>query len=204
VLGRRAARPGRDGDRPGGPLVFITGASSGIGQALAAALPRGRLAAGAGGAARRRAAQAWAQAQGWRASAAAVYAADVRDVDSITAAGQRLHRRAGPARRGDRQCRHQRRHGHAERADLDVMRATPGHQQPRPGRHLPPFVARCASAAAARLVGIASVAGIRGLPGHGAYCASKAAVIATAKACAASAGHGVKVVTICRATSTRR
>ena len=27
------------------------------------------------------------------------------------------------------------------------------------------------------LVGIASVAGIRGLPGHGAYCASKAAVI---------------------------
>jgi len=27
-------------------------------------------------------------------------------------------------------------------------------------------------------VGIGSVAGIRGLPGHGAYCASKAAVIA--------------------------
>ena len=38
--------------------------------------------------------------------------ADVRDVDAITAAGRALHRRAGPARCGDRQRRHQRRHGH--------------------------------------------------------------------------------------------
>ena len=48
------------------------------------------------------------------------------------------------------------------------------------------------------LVGIGSVAGIRGLPGHGAYCASKAAVIAY---CESLRGElrdsGVKVVTIC-------
>ena len=48
-----------------------------------------------------------------------------------------------------------------------------------------------------RLVGIASVAGIRGLPGHGAYCASKAAVIGY---CESLRGEmracGVKVVTI--------
>ena len=48
-----------------------------------------------------------------------------------------------------------------------------------------------------RLVGIASVAAIRGLPGHGGYCASKAAVIAYCESlrveCAAS---GVKVVTL--------
>ena len=47
------------------------------------------------------------------------------------------------------------------------------------------------------LVGIASVAGIRGLPGHGAYCSSKAAVISY---CESLRGElrpsGVKVVTI--------
>ena len=47
------------------------------------------------------------------------------------------------------------------------------------------------------LVGIASVAGIRGLPGHGAYCASKAATISYCESlrgeCRAS---GVKVVTL--------
>ena len=47
------------------------------------------------------------------------------------------------------------------------------------------------------MVGIASVAGIRGLPGHGAYCASKAAVISYCESlrgeCRAA---GVKVVTI--------
>ena len=46
-------------------------------------------------------------------------------------------------------------------------------------------------------MGIASVAGIRGLPGHGAYCASKAAVISY---CESLRGEcrpfGVKVVTI--------
>jgi short-subunit dehydrogenase len=47
-------------------------------------------------------------------------------------------------------------------------------------------------------VGIGSVAGIRGLPGHGAYCASKAAVI---NYCESLRGElrssGIKVVTIC-------
>jgi short-subunit dehydrogenase len=48
-----------------------------------------------------------------------------------------------------------------------------------------------------RLVGIASVAGIRGLPGAGAYCASKAAVIAYLEALRVELrGSGVKVVTI--------
>jgi short-subunit dehydrogenase len=55
-------------------------------------------------------------------------------------------------------------------------------------------------------VGIASVAGIRGLPGHGAYCASKAAVWSAY--CESLRGElrgsGVQVVTIARATSTRR
>ena len=48
------------------------------------------------------------------------------------------------------------------------------------------------------LVGIGSVAGIRGLPGHGAYCASKAAVIAYCESLRGELkASGVKVVTIC-------
>jgi len=48
------------------------------------------------------------------------------------------------------------------------------------------------------LVGIGSVAGIRGLPGHGAYCASKAAVIAYCECLRGELrSSGVRVVTIC-------
>ena len=65
----------------------------------------------------------------------------------------------------------------AEFDDLDVMRAHLRDQQPGHGRHLPPLRGGHAPARQRPLVGIASVAGIRGLPGHGAYCASKAAVI---------------------------
>jgi len=69
------------------PLVFITGASSGIGQALAARFHRGgyRLALVA-----RRAAevQAWAQSQGFASDTYAVYAADVRDIAAIVGVGR--------------------------------------------------------------------------------------------------------------------
>ena len=69
------------------PLIFITGASSGIGQALAARFHRAgyRLAL----VARRTAeVQAWAMAQGFDAATFAVYAADVRDVEAIVGAGK--------------------------------------------------------------------------------------------------------------------
>ena len=50
-----------------------------------------------------------------------------------------------------------------------------------------------------RLVGIGSVAGIRGLPGHGAYCASKAAVISYCESLRGELrASGVRVVTIAR------
>jgi short-subunit dehydrogenase len=61
-----------------------------------------------------------------------------------------------------------------------------------------PFVAAMVTRGTGALVGIGSVAGIRGLPGHGAYCASKAAVTSY---CESLRGElrpsGVKVVTIC-------
>jgi short-subunit dehydrogenase len=47
------------------------------------------------------------------------------------------------------------------------------------------------------LVGIASVAAIRGLPGHGAYCASKAAAVAYCESLRGECrGTGVRVVTL--------
>jgi NAD(P)-dependent dehydrogenase (short-subunit alcohol dehydrogenase family) len=60
-----------------------------------------------------------------------------------------------------------------------------------------PFVAAMKLAGAGRLVGIASVAGIRGLPGAGAYSASKAAAIAYLESLRIELrGSGVKVVTL--------
>ena len=62
---------------------------------------------------------------------------------------------------------------------------------------LQPFVAAMKARGSGRLVGIASVAGIRGLPGAGAYSASKAATIAYLEALRGELrGSGVKVVTI--------
>lgn len=60
-----------------------------------------------------------------------------------------------------------------------------------------PFLAAMRARGSGRLVGIASVAGIRGLPGAGAYSASKAAAIAYLESLRVEMhGTGVKVVTI--------
>lgn len=60
-----------------------------------------------------------------------------------------------------------------------------------------PFVVPMRARGSGRLVGIASVAGIRGLPGAGAYSASKAAVIAYLESLRVELhGSGVRVVTI--------
>src|SRR5487761_2750935 len=61
-----------------------------------------------------------------------------------------------------------------------------------------PFVAAMREAKQGTLVGIASVAGFRGLPGAGAYSASKAAAISYLESLRVELyGSGVKVVTIC-------
>ena len=82
-------------------------------------------------------------------------------------------------------------------ADLEVMRATYETNNLGLAATFQPFVAPMRERRSGTLVGIASVAGIRGLPGHGAYSSSKAAVIAY---CESLRGElrpfGVKVVTI--------
>ena len=61
-----------------------------------------------------------------------------------------------------------------------------------------PFVAAMRDTGRGTLVGIASVAGIRGLPGAGAYSASKSAAISYLESLRVELhGSGVKVVTIC-------
>ena len=60
-----------------------------------------------------------------------------------------------------------------------------------------PFVDGMVQRRSGTLVGIASVAGVRGLPGHGAYCASKAAVISYCESLRGEMRpHGVRVVTL--------
>jgi short-subunit dehydrogenase len=60
-----------------------------------------------------------------------------------------------------------------------------------------PFVAAMRSRGSGRLAGIASVAGVRGLPGAGAYSASKAAVISYLESLRVEMrGSGVHVVTV--------
>lgn len=86
----------------------------------------------------------------------------------------------------------------AERSDLDVMAQTFAVNNVGLAATFHPFVAAMTARGSGRLVGIASVAGIRGLPGHGAYCASKAGVIAYCESLRGETrASGVKVVTLC-------
>jgi len=178
------------------PLVFITGASSGIGQALALRYHQAgwRLALVAR---RAEAVQQWAQAQGIPAKAFSVFAADVRDVAAITAAGRACIAQQGLPDVVIANAGISVGMDTADYADLEVMRATFETNNLGLAATFQPFVAAMCQRGSGRLVGIASVAGIRGLPGHGAYCASKAAVIGYCESlrgeCRAA---GVKVVTI--------
>jgi short-subunit dehydrogenase len=178
------------------PLAFITGASSGIGQALAAQFhAKGwRLALVAR---REGELRAWAQSQGLHEPLVHVYAADVRDVGAITATGRICIERQGLPQVVIANAGISTGIDSALIEDLDVLRATLDTNNLGLAATFQPFIEPMRQRRAGTLVGIASVAGIRGLPGHAAYCASKAAVIAY---CESLRGEcrpfGVRVVTI--------
>lgn len=178
------------------PLAFITGASSGIGQALAVRFARSgyRLAL----VARRTAEmQAFADAHGWGAERCRVYGADVADIHSIVAAGQACLQAQGVPDVVVANAGVSIGMDTTERDDLDVMARTFALNNTGVAATFHPFVAAMAARGSGALVGIASVAAIRGLPGHGAYCASKAAVVAYCESLRGELrSSGVSVVTL--------
>jgi short-subunit dehydrogenase len=180
-----------------GRLVFITGASSGIGQALAwryyqagysLALVARRVTD----------IQAWVAEQQIDPARCQIYQADVAQVDSIVAAGKTCLEHqglpdvviacAGISVGVDT----------ALRADLDVIARTFAVNNTGTAASFHPFIEGMLQRGSGRLVGIASVNGIRGLPGHGANCPSKAAMISYCECLRGEMrGSGVKVVTLC-------
>jgi len=174
--------------------VFITGASSGIGEALA----RHYAARGAtlGLFARREA--ELARVTGALEGRAAVYAGDVRDAAALAAAASDFTARHGlpdivianaGVSRGTLTEHPQ---------DLVAFRAVFDTNVMGMVNTFAPFAAAMRDARHGTLVGIASVAGIRGLAGSGAYSASKAAAATYLESLRLEMrGAGVAVVTIC-------
>ena len=179
------------------PLLFVTGASSGIGQALAARFYQDgyRLALVAR---RTSELEAWATARGLDAARFRIYGADVANVDSIVAAGTACIAQQGVPDVVIANAGISIGMDTAERGDLNVMARTFATNNLGLAATFHPFVAAMAARGSGRLVGIGSVAAIRGLPGHGAYCASKAGVVAYCESLRGEMrASGVKVVTLC-------
>ena len=178
-------------------LVLITGASSGIGQALAARF----YAAGyslALVARRTTEIDAWARAQSLDARRHQIYGADVSVIDSMVAAGKACLAAqgvpdvviacAGISVGVDT----------GERADIEVMAQTYATNNVGTAATFHPFIRAMVQRKTGALVGIGSVNGIRGFAGHGANCPSKAALISYCECLRVELkSSGVKVVTLC-------
>ena len=178
-------------------LVLITGASSGLGQALAVRYYQAgfNLALVAR---RTQAIETWAKSQNWSPARYEVYSADVAQTDSIIAAGKVCLIQqgvpdvviacAGMSVGVDT----------AERVDLDVMAQTFTTNNIGTAATFHPFMDAMKLRKSGTLVGIGSVNGIRGFAGHGANCPSKAAMIVYCESLRLELqSSGVRVVTIC-------
>jgi short-subunit dehydrogenase len=178
------------------PLVFITGASSGIGQALAWRFYQAGYSL-ALVARRTDEIEKWAKSRAINASCYQIYSADVGVVESIVAAGARCLQLQGTPDVVIANAGISVGIDTAVRGDLDVMAQVFATNNVGLAATFHPFVDSMAKRGTGALVGIGSVAGIRGLPGHGAYCASKAAVISYCESLRGELrSSGVKVVTI--------
>ena len=178
-------------------LVFITGASSGIGQALALVYYQAgyNLALAAR---RTEEIKSWCSQHNISLNRYKIYSANVSDIDSIVAAGKACIAAQGLpdvviANAGISVGVET-----AIREDLVQMARTFATNNIGLAATFHPFIDAMLQRKSGKLVGIGSVAGIRGMPGHGAYCGSKAAVISY---CESLRGElrdsGVQVVTIC-------
>ena len=178
-------------------LVLITGASSGIGQALAARFYAAGYAL-ALVARRTSEIEAWAGTHAVDTSHYKIYSADVSVTDSMVAAGKACLATqgvpdvviacAGISVGVDT----------AERADIDVMAQTYATNNVGTAATFHPFIQAMALRKSGTLVGIGSVNGIRGFAGHGANCPSKAALISYCECLRVELkASGIKVVTLC-------
>jgi len=174
--------------------VFLTGASSGLGEALALHYAK----AGATlGLVARRAAELERVATTIAPATVATYAADVRDAAAMGAAGRDFIARHGLPDVVIANAGVSRGTLADEAGDLAVFRDVFDTNVMGLVNTLHPFIGPMRAARRGTLVGVASLAGIRGLPGAGAYSASKAAVTRVLESLRVELrGSGVAVVTI--------
>jgi short-subunit dehydrogenase len=173
--------------------VFITGASSGIGAALATEFAR--RGASVGMVARRKDAldALVAQLPGRHFA----YAADVTDKDATIAAALAFERDSGGADIVVANAGISVGVLTEYYEDLDAFAGVLNTNVLAMAHTFHPFIARMRERGRGTLVGIASVAGIRGLPGSEAYCASKAATISYCESLRVELKRfGIDVVTI--------
>jgi short-subunit dehydrogenase len=177
-------------------LVFITGASSGIGQTMAERF----YAAGynlALVARRSEVITAWCESKGLDANRYAVYSADVAQTASILAAAHACMAQQGLPDVVIANAGISIGIDTAIASDLDVMREVYATNNIGLAATFSAFIRPMQTRGSGKLVGIASVAGIRGLPGHGAYSSSKAAVISYCESLRGELRHsGVQVQTL--------
>ncbi len=177
-------------------LAFITGASSGIGQALAQqyAQQGWHLALVAR---QDQVMRQWAQAQGLDPRRFEVYAADVTDATAMTQVAARCLQQQGLPDVVIANAGISVGMDSTDSQDLEVLSQTLHTNVCGVAHTFHPFLLPMRQRGYGTLVGVASVAAIRGLPGHGAYCASKAAVVAYCESVRGEERpHGLRVVTL--------
>jgi short-subunit dehydrogenase len=179
------------------PLAFITGASSGIGQAMALRFYQAGYALAL--VARRTAEiERWRDAQGLDAARVGIYQADVAQPEAIMDVGLASIERQGLADVVIANAGVSIGIDTAIREDIAVMARILAINNVGMAATFQPFIAPMRARKSGTLVGIGSVAGIRGLPGHGGYCASKAGVIGYCESLRGELrADGVRVVTLC-------
>ena len=175
--------------------VFLTGASSGLGEALARHYARRGATLGL---VARRGEELERVARSIAPATVSTYAVDVRDAGAMIAAARDFDAKHGVpdivianagVSRGTLV-------EHAE--DLDAFRAVFDTNVAGIVHTFHPFVGPMRAAGRGTLVGIASVAGFRGIPGSAAYSASKAAAIKLLESLRVELrASGVRVVTVC-------
>jgi short-subunit dehydrogenase len=161
------------------PLIFITGASGGLGLALAERYYRAgyRLALSAPDANEIRKIQNWAQARQLQSQRYQTYEADLAVTGNIVAAGQACIENQGVPDVVIA-CAGVTAYMNSSKPEaLDTMARVMTVNAVGVAATFHPFINPMTARGSGQLVGIASVAGIRGLPWHGAYGSSKAAAI---------------------------